>query len=144
MSKALVTANLIKSFRFVSGGHLDAENQLSKFSDCYFDLEANDADLLRKEFDAEFRHGLFRRSINVIENCFEGYGQEDRRRLCRILLATYSFENLEFDYNSLLYLRDVAPYLQEFKFLAASSLPQFRKLTTNRNALSAFERILPI
>ena len=133
---------IAESFEFKKGDYLGAEEQLSKFAENYLELSAAEADQLRCGFDAKERLGLLGAATSVFQKSFLSAEILRKDKLCMILFACYSFDNMEFGCDSLRHIMPVLGDLEDYQELAHKNWLPFRRLTSNEIARKNLENRL--
>jgi hypothetical protein len=134
---------VVEELSFRKYEYSDAESQLSDFANRFVELDPNSADQLRECFDSKVRLGLFRTASSLFRHSFPTALGVQKARLLRIVFAMYSFDNLNFGYDSVLDVIDISKLLQDQeRCLAKEAWLPFKKLTTNKIAQGNLENHL--
>ncbi len=134
--------DIVNSIKFEYKDYLGAELQLLEFADNYAKLSPEEAEELRSVFDSKQRLGLFATSTSLFRKCFTEADAAQKDRLCKIFFALYSFDNLDFGYDSLLHVMSVADQIKAHRDLAKKHWNQFKVLTSRSNAIGNLENKL--
>ena len=94
MGKVQDLEKMVRGLSFQKGEYAAAEAQLIKFADLYMQCTPIEAEELRETFDSKFRQGLLKTATSLFKVVYEGTREEQKIRLCKIIFATYSFDNL--------------------------------------------------
>jgi hypothetical protein len=140
MDKIVEIFDVIDKFHFTKGGYAEAEDHLLKFADCYAELNAEEAEFLRSQFDEKDRLGWFRVASSLFRHSFPKAGTEQKNKLCKIFFALYSFDNLEFGYDSIMDVISISSLIKPHIGMAKKNWGVYRRLTSNslaRNNLEA-------
>lgn len=101
------TIEIIKNFTFKKHDYIGAKEQLSQFSDSYAKLNLQEANDLRSIFKAKDRFGWLCVASTVFLELFPDANTLLKEELTKIFFAFYSFDNLDFGYDSVLYVIEV-------------------------------------
>lgn len=116
--------------------------KLSAFADCYKKLSADDAKILRSGFDSKYKLGAFQSATALLQIKFGKFGSTSDRTLLEIFFALYSFDNLEFGYDSVISVIDASIILKGHEVLAKAIWLPFSVLTDNETAKRNLENKL--
>ena len=139
MTEVNKTHNIIADFAFEKGDYLGAEEQLSRFSDSYARLSADEAESLRNKFQAKDRLGWLRIASTLFCKFFSDADHLHKDKLCKIFFALYSFENLDFGFDAVNDVISVSEKLKSHTELARKNWDLFRVLTSNNMARNNLE-----
>ncbi len=131
--------DLAHSFVFEKGDYEGVKVQFLKFTENYSKLNIEEADRLRDSFDAKIRLGWFGVSTRLFLHSIIDANATQKDELCMILFAFYSFDNLDFGYDSLLDLARVSNALNANNAIAKKNWPIFKKLTSRKIAIDNLE-----
>ena len=134
MSKISKLQDIINNFNFKKGDYVGVEDQLSKFTESYALLSAEEAELLRGEFAAKNRLGWLRIASTLFIKRFSGADSMEKEKLCRIFFALYSFENLEFGFDGVMDVISVSDQMKGHTDMAKRNWKYFSELTSNNAA----------
>lgn len=139
MSRIDAAYDIVTNFQFKANDYSEAGVQFLRFSEEFVQLNASEADTLRSVFDSKDRFTLFGIAASVFRERIEDSEKRQKSNLCRIFFALYSFDNLEFGYDSLLYLEENSGKFKKIQELAKESWLPFKALTTNELAWKNLE-----
>jgi hypothetical protein len=139
MSEVSKLLDIVNSFDFKKGDYLGAEEQLSMFAENYALLNAEDVELLRGKFCAKDRLGWLRVASTLLVKGFNDADSLRKEKLCRIFLALYSFENLEFGFDGVKDVIAVSDYMKSHAGMVKRNWDQFSKLTSSDTARNNLE-----
>jgi hypothetical protein len=132
--------DLAMKFCFQKGKYLDAERQLLSFAECYEKLNAEEANLLRSEFKAQDRLGWLRISTTTFLRLYPAADILQKENLCRIFFAFYSFDNLDFGYDSINDVISVSNEMKKDIDLSKKIWSIFREITSSEIATLNLEK----
>ena len=135
-------AGMARNFVIEKGDYEGVKVQFLKFSEIYSQLNKHEADRLRDLFDPKIRHGWFKVTTSLFSNCFINVDSLQKDDLCGILFAFYSFDNLDFGYDSLLDLDSVANMFSENSTIVNKNWNVFKKLTSRKVARDNMQSII--
>ncbi len=133
------TQDIVAGFVFKKGDYLGAEEQLLIFADSYAKLTVEEADILRSKFKAKDRLGWLRIASTLFCKLFYDADILHKDKLCKIFFALYSFENLDFGFDSVIDVISVSEKLKSYTELARKNWDLFSKLTSNDMARNNLE-----
>ena len=131
--------DLTRNFAFEKGDYEGVKIQFLKFAENYSQLNIDEADRLRDSIDAKIRMGWFGVSTSLFLHSVIDANSIQKDELCLILFAFYSFDNLDFGYDSLLDLARVSNILNENNATAKKNWLIFKKLTRRKIDIDKLE-----
>lgn len=139
MAEINTTRDIVNKFDFRKDDYFGAEEQLARFADSYSKLNAEEADCLRSDFQAKDRLKWLRIASTLFCKFFSDAGISRKNRLCKIFFALYSFDNLEFGFDSVMDVISVSDQMKNHADLAKKNWESFSKLTSNDAARNNLE-----
>ena len=134
--------DIVENFEFTKGDYQGAEEQLYDFAECYAQLSIDEADELRCSFDARQRHSWLRVASTLFTKEFDEADMLRKDRLCKIFFALYSFDNLEFGYDSVMDIISISDQMKGHVEMAQKNWVIFSKITTRDTARNNLENKL--
>ena len=142
MTKVEELFELMGGLTFEKHGYAEAERQLTAFAGLYVALSPEEVRMLRGKVDGKKRLGLFQIASSIVMRLFHAAEIEQKRRLFNIMFATYSFDNLGFGYDTLIYLNGLVPLIRSDIQLARECWPPFKALSDDSRAINNLETTL--
>lgn len=143
MSKLDEAFDIITSFRIKHHDQFDITDQALDFANCYISLSLNEASTLRDCFDAKEKLSKFRLMARNFQDRFEDADLTEKSELLTSLFALYSFDNLEFGYDSVLNLIDISDLVTNFQTLAKKQWKPFNLLTSSLASANLANKLFP-
>lgn len=134
MSNIAKLRDIALSFDFKKGDYIGAETQLSRFAELYSNLNLDEADILRTEFDAKVRLGWLRIASTLIDKSFANADTLEKENLCKTFFAMYSFENLDSGYDGVMDLIAVSEKLRDFQEISMKAWEPYKNNICRVNA----------
>jgi len=135
-------ARMARNFVIKKGDYEGVKLQFLKFSKNYSQLNVHEADKLRELFDPKIRNGWFKVTTSIFSHSFIDADDLQKDDLCGILFAFYSFDNLDFGYDSLRDLDSVINVFCENSTIVNKNWNVFKKLTSRKIAKDNMQNII--
>ena len=123
--------DIVTNFSFKKGDYLGAEKQLCSFADSYARLSVEEAGILRSKFIAKDRLGWFQIASTLFCKRFPEANTLQKDRLCKIFFSLYSFDNLDFGYDSVREVISISEMVKNHKEITQKNWKFFCGLTSN-------------
>lgn len=118
------------------------KDQLREFSEAYSFLSEEEAITLRSTFDSKDRLAYFRSAASLFRDEFAEAAVDRKIELLRIFFALYSFDNLEFGYDSVQDVMAVSEEMRGYREVALREWEPFAQITSNDTAKKNLENKL--
>jgi hypothetical protein len=133
------TIEIVKNFTFKKHDYIGAKEQLSQFSDSYARLNLEEANYLRSIFKAKDRFGWLCVASTVFLELFPDANTLLKEELTKIFFAVYSFDNLDFGYDSVLYVIEVKKCMIEQRKTLVKNWALYAGITSSITAKDNLE-----
>lgn len=140
MTQSIDIKKFASNPQFNEGDYIDAEKKMYSFYEKYSNITKEEALEIRNSIDPKYRAKLFRIASSILKKLYEKSNELEKERLIKIFFASFSFDNLNFSYNSIHEINKCTSFLKEDITLSRKIWEGFKPKTSNKTAIETIEK----